>query len=67
MREIEALALAFDRACRRAGVEYAFIGGVAVMAWGQPRATMDVDALVGIDADRATALARAARGGGPSC
>jgi hypothetical protein len=39
-------ALAFDRACRSAGVSYAFVGGIAVMAWGQPRATSDVDALV---------------------
>lgn len=46
MRSVAEIAVAFDRACRKAGVAYAFMGGVAVMAWGQPRATTDVDALV---------------------
>ena len=46
MREFEETALAFDRACRGAGVGYAFIGGMAVIAWGQPRTTNDVDALL---------------------
>jgi hypothetical protein len=39
-------ALAFDKACRGARVPYALLGGMAVNAWGQPRATMDVDAMV---------------------
>lgn len=46
MRSIEDVALAFSRACEAANVRYALVGGVAVLAWGQPRATMDVDALV---------------------
>lgn len=45
MRGVEQLALAFHRAADRAGVPYAFMGGMAVMAWGQPRATEDVDTL----------------------
>src|SRR5581483_5417317 len=43
---VERTALAFDRACTKSGVAYAYVGGVAVLAWGQPRATSDVDALV---------------------
>lgn len=46
MREFEGTAVAFDRACRAADVGYAFIGGMAVIAWGQPRTTNDVDALL---------------------
>lgn len=46
MRELEDVALAFDRACRQAGLDYAFVGGLAVMAWGQPRATVDIDVLL---------------------
>ena len=49
MRSIRETALAFDRACRRSGVRYALVGGFAVMAWGQPRATTDVDALTRLD------------------
>lgn len=64
MREIEDVAVAFDRACRGARIDYAFIGGVAVMAWGQPRATMDVDALIRLDEEHAKTLADAARGEG---
>lgn len=60
MRELEEVALAFDRACRKAGVPYAFIGGIAVLAWGQPRTTMDVDALVRFERSQADALVAAA-------
>lgn len=49
MRSIKETALAFDRACRVAAVRYALVGGFAVMAWGQPRATTDVDALTRLD------------------
>lgn len=51
MRGIDEVALAFDASCREAGVGYAFMGALAVMAWGEPRATQDADAL--IDPDRA--------------
>lgn len=53
MLDIERTALAFDRACRAAGVPYAFMGGMAVSAWGQPRATSDVDALIFLASPRA--------------
>ena len=46
MAGVERTALAFDRACAKAGVAYAYVGGVAVLAWGQPRATSDVDAII---------------------
>jgi hypothetical protein len=45
-RRPEATAAAFHRAAAEAGVAYALIGGLAVGAWGQPRATQDVDCLV---------------------
>lgn len=55
MRDVEDTALAFDRACRAANVRYAFMGGIAIAVWGQPRATADVDALAdlnGVDVER---------------
>lgn len=45
-RRPEQTAAAFDLAAREVGVPYAFIGGMAVNAWGQPRATEDVDCLI---------------------
>lgn len=48
MREFEEVALAFDAACREAGVRYVMVGGIAVMAWGQPRTTMDIDTIVSL-------------------
>lgn len=59
MRSVEDTAVAFDRACRRAEVAYAFMGGIAVAAWGQPRATTDVDALVALSREKVDALRRA--------
>lgn len=50
MRGVRDTALAFDRACRKAGIRYAFMGGMAVLAWGQPRTTEDVGALVDLPA-----------------
>lgn len=46
MRGIDEIAIAFDKACRQAEVKYAFMGAMAVMAWGEPRATQDVDTLL---------------------
>lgn len=57
MRSIRDAALAFDRACQAAGVRYALVGGFAVMAWGQPRATTDVDALVELASARLRSFA----------
>ena len=50
MRDPEQVAAAFDRATRRVGVRYAFVGGLAVSAWGQPRATQDADCLLELSA-----------------
>ena len=61
MRDLEQVAIAFDAACREAKVPYAFMGGVAVLAWGQPRTTMDVDALVKLNKTQAETLASALR------
>ncbi|MGQ0536564.1 MAG: DUF6036 family nucleotidyltransferase [Methanobacteriota archaeon] len=64
MRDVEETALAFDRAARRARVDYAYVGGVAVMAWGQPRATSDVDALVALASDQIPDFVEALRAEG---
>ena len=45
-------ALAFDRAARQSRVDYAFMGAFAVMTWGEPRATTDVDTLVRYASDQ---------------
>lgn len=49
MPGIERTAVAFTRACERASVPFVIVGGFAVAAWGEPRATRDVDALVSIE------------------
>lgn len=59
MDDIERMALAFDKACRRAGVTYAFIVGMAVITWGQPRFTADLDTLVQIKATQDAVFAEA--------
>lgn len=46
MSGIERAALAFGAACDAAQVKYALVGGMAVAAWGEPRATQDIDALL---------------------
>jgi hypothetical protein len=61
VRELEDVAIAFHRALSEAGVDYVFVGGIAVLAWGQPRATMDVDALVDLERERLEALEEALR------
>jgi hypothetical protein len=59
VRPLEETAVAFDRAAREAGVPYALVGGFAVSAWGQPRTTSDVDALVDLAEGRVEAFTRA--------
>lgn len=49
MRRVEDTAIAFARACDAVHVPYALIGGFAVIAWGQPRTTQDVDVLLILD------------------
>ncbi|MHB8604733.1 MAG: hypothetical protein ACYDCK_05710 [Thermoplasmatota archaeon] len=61
MRRIEDTAFSFHRACVKARVEYAFVGGIAVLVWGQPRMTADVDALVALDANSLEAWVAALR------
>lgn len=59
MRPLEETALAFDRAARQAGVGYALVGGFAVSAWGQPRTTSDIDALLDLREQDVVRLAEA--------
>jgi hypothetical protein len=55
-RKPEDVAVAFDAASREAGVAYTFVGAIAVGAWGQPRATSDVDCLVDLEPRKDTAF-----------
>lgn len=59
MRDPADVAAAFDRAARRVGARYALIGGLAVSAWGQPRATQDVDCLLDLPAGAEAAFRQA--------
>jgi len=43
---LDNVAARFARACRRAEVDHLFVGGFAVVAWGQPRTTSDIDTLL---------------------
>lgn len=52
MRDPAAVAAALDRAASKAGVAYIVVGGLAVSAWGQPRATQGVDIVLDVPADR---------------
>lgn len=63
-RSIEEAALAFDRAMDGCGVPYVVVGGVAVMAWGRPRATRDIDVLVDLSEDDVEAFVAAVEGEG---
>jgi hypothetical protein len=60
-REVEEAAAAFARACDQAGVAYALVGGMAVNAWGSPRATRDIDCLLDLPAGRDAGLTLALR------
>ncbi|HLE96527.1 MAG TPA: nucleotidyl transferase AbiEii/AbiGii toxin family protein [Candidatus Thermoplasmatota archaeon] len=64
MREFEDVAIAFDRACRAARVPYAFVGGMAVLAWGQPRTTSDIDALLAVELAQVPTMSAALAGEG---
>lgn len=57
--DIKQVALAFDRACRAAGVRYALMGGIAVAVWGNIRTTRDVDAIVELPREKVSALTEA--------
>ncbi len=48
-RGIEDTFLSFVEAVEAAEIPYVIVGGFAVAAWGDPRGTRDVDALVEID------------------
>lgn len=57
--ELDEVASAFSRACRAAEVPHAFTGGIAVVAWGEPRTTSDVDVLVDLGPEAIPALVEA--------
>lgn len=56
---LDSVAASFARACREAGIDYVFVGGFAVIAWGQPRTTSDLDVLVRLDEDKIPAFVTA--------
>lgn len=57
--ELDEVASAFSRACRNAEVPHAFTGGIAVVAWGEPRTTSDVDVLVDLEENAVDPLVEA--------
>ncbi len=46
MTPLFAAAVEVERVCQDAGFAFCFIGGLAVLRWGQPRMTADVDVTV---------------------
>lgn len=64
MRSFEATALTFHAACEKRGIRYAFIGGLAVNAWGIPRNTADIDVLIRLRPDEDAAFAESLRAEG---
>lgn len=52
---------AVERVLREQGIEHAFVGGLALSAWGVPRATFDLDLAVALPADRQKELLTALR------
>lgn len=46
MREIQDLATAVARFLNKEKIKYAFVGGLAISAWGEPRTTRDVDVIM---------------------
>src|SRR2546426_9848073 len=44
-RSYAAVVKAAERALRAARVDHVFVGGIAVMAFGEPRTTLDVDVI----------------------
>lgn len=62
--ELDEVASAFSRACRSVGIDHAFTGGIAVVAWGEPRTTSDVDVLVELDPEGIDDLVDALAGEG---
>ena len=64
MRGIDDVALAFDAACREAGVSYAFAGPMAVMVWGEPRATTGIDAMAEVSASSSSRFVTSLRAQG---
>ncbi len=46
MREIKDLATTVARFLNKEKIRYAFVGGLAVSAWGEPRTTRDVDVIM---------------------
>jgi hypothetical protein len=51
-RRPDEVLVALSKALADAGVEFALLGGYAVVTWGVPRATFDVDVLIDADEPR---------------
>ena len=48
------------RRLEQAGIDYCIVGGLASIAYGRPRLTLDADLVVAISPDQVTALTRVA-------
>lgn len=53
---------AVERILRESGLEHAFVGGLALSAWGVPRATFDLDLAVALPPERQPAFLTSLRG-----
>ena len=60
-RSFVAVVKAAERALRAAGVDHAFVGALAVGAYGMPRTTSDVDVILDYSAENVPALVEAFR------
>lgn len=58
-REFDGAAAGFSRACEAVGIRHAFVGGLAVIVWGQPRTTADIDAIASVPPEKVPALVAA--------
>src|SRR3990172_9425569 len=61
MRAFETLLAKISKALEQEGVPYMVIGGQAVLIYGEPRFTRDIDITLGVDTDHAARIFKIAR------
>ena len=61
MRTFETLLAKISKALEQEGVPYMVIGGQAVLIYGEPRFTRDIDITLGVDTDQAARIFKIAR------
>lgn len=53
---LERVLVDFVAAIERVGIEYALVGGIAVLSWGDPRTTRDIDVIARLEVTELQAL-----------